>query len=60
MTKRSKRILSNLFFNVATVVMILLAIDCIGFLVWGLSGQFPVDNFYIGSITKHVLQAVLF
>ena len=39
-------------------VIAILIIDVTGFIFWALSGQYPVDNFYIGSITAHVLRAI--
>lgn len=44
---------------VATVIAVILIVDAIGFLVWALSGQQPVDNFYVGTITTHVLQSII-
>lgn len=41
-------------------VVALLVIDFVAFWVWGLSGQFPADNFYLGSITRHILQAIIY
>jgi hypothetical protein len=45
---------------VLTVVVIYLVIDFIGCMAWGLSGQFPADSFYIGAISRNILQALLF
>ena len=42
------------------IVAIVLVIDFIGFMAWGLSGQYPADSFYIGAITRNILQALLF
>lgn len=30
-------------------------IDVLGFLMWTLSGQTPVDGFYIGALTETVI-----
>ena len=49
------KILEYLFWG----LMVILFIDFIGFLAWGLSGQFPVDNCYIGAITKSVLHFII-
>lgn len=43
--------------GVATLIM---AIDFIGFIAWAMSGQLPVDGFFIGTITTHILRAILF
>lgn len=45
--------------TIATVAIIILAIDFVGFLGWAMSGQRPVDNFYVGTITTHALRAVI-
>ena len=45
----------NVFF---TVMMVALIIDAIAFVSWSLSGQVPVDGFYIGAITKNIIQLV--
>ena len=37
------------------VVLLVLFFDVLGFSAWILSGQVPYDNFYIGSITAHVV-----
>ena len=33
--------------------------DALGFMLWVLSGQTPLDNFYIGTITAHVVAWVV-
>lgn len=38
----------------------ILAVDFFGFAAWILSGQMPTDNFYIGTITAHILRVILF
>lgn len=42
-----------------TIVAVVIAIDFIGFFAWAMSGQQPVDNFYVGSLTTHTLRAVI-
>lgn len=42
------------------IVLAILAIDFLAFLLWIVSGQTPVDEFYIGSITSNILQAIIF
>lgn len=39
-----------------TLTVIIAFIDFCGFTLWVASGQFPADNFYIGTITAHVLK----
>lgn len=41
------------------IIIAILAIDFFGFAAWIISGQMPADNFYIGTITAHVLRAIL-
>jgi len=41
------------------VVALLLFVDFVGFIAWTMSVQFPVDNFYIGTITTHVLRFII-
>jgi len=42
------------------VAIAILAIDLLGFLAWVLSGQVPVDGFYVGAITTNMLKMLLF
>ena len=42
-----------------TVIAVVLAIDFLGFTAWAMSGQRPVYNFYVGTITTHALQAII-
>lgn len=44
---------------VGAVIATILVIDMISFGAWVVSGQHPVDNFYFGTITAHVLQLIL-
>lgn len=37
----------------------LLFIDFLGFVAWAMSGQFPADNFYIGSITTQIIKGAI-
>ena len=37
-------------------ILIILAIDLVGFIAWIVSGQLPVDNFYIGTITANIIK----
>lgn len=38
------------------IIVVLMIVDFIGMILWAMSGQFPVDNFYIGSITMHIIK----
>lgn len=42
-----------------SIVAVVLVVDFLGFTAWAMSGQHPVDNFYVGTITTHALQAVI-
>lgn len=41
------------------VILGILAVDALGFMLWVISGQNPTDDFYIGTITAHVLRAII-
>lgn len=45
---------------VGWAVVILMVIDFLGFMAWAMSGQMPGDSFFVGSITRHILQAIFF
>ena len=45
--------------TIAAIIAIIIAIDFLGFIAWAGSGQRPVDNFYVGTITTHALRAVI-
>ena len=44
---------------ILSVVAFMFIADVLGFMAWILSGQMPLDNFYIGAITAHILGAIL-
>ena len=44
----------------AALVGCLLVVDVIGFVAWIASGQAPADQFYIGTITAHIVRLLLF
>lgn len=46
--------------TILTIAVVIIAVDFLGFLAWGMSGQMPVDGFYVGAITRNILQAVFF
>lgn len=45
--------------NIFYAVLIVLAIDFIVYAMWVLSGQVPVDGFYVGAITNAILKAII-
>ena len=51
--------MKNIIKIVGGVIIAVLALDFLGFTAWVLSGQYPVDDFYIGTITAHVLRAII-
>ena len=40
-------------------VVAVLVIDALGLMLWVVSGQHPVDEFYLGTITAHVVAWVV-
>jgi hypothetical protein len=48
--------MTNLIKNIATVITIVIVIDIIGYCAWSVSGQKPVDDFFIGGITASLLK----
>lgn len=46
--------------TIVVIAIVLLAIDFVGMIAWGMSGQHPVDNFYIGSVSTHIIRAIFF
>jgi hypothetical protein len=45
--------------TIGTVALVIMMIDMIGFMAWVYSGQHPMDNFYVGTITAHILKLFL-
>lgn len=43
---------------ILSIIAIVMMIDVMGFLAWVYSGQRPVDDFYIGTITTHIVRAI--
>ena len=50
--------MKNILKTTSWIIIVVLFIDLLGFTAWTLSGQRPVDNFYIGTITAHVLMYI--
>jgi hypothetical protein len=46
----------NILSKIATAIVTLVAIDFAGFIGWIVSGQTPVDGFYLGRITVEVIK----
>jgi len=41
--------------NSLWALLLLLAIDAFGLLMWALSGQYPADEAFLGSVTAHLI-----
>jgi len=41
------------------MLVLILLIDVFCFLLWIGSGQVPADNFYMGTLTAHMLQFII-
>ena len=39
-------------------IVAILSIDALGFIAWAMSGQYPVDAFYLGTITTHIIHYI--
>lgn len=50
---------NTLLITVVSTITIIIAIDFIGFCFWIASNQIPVDNFFIGVITKTILSIII-
>jgi len=47
-------------FDIAVFIIgVVVFVDMCGFMLWIASGQVPVDNFYLGSITTHIAKIIL-
>ena len=44
---------------VGGILVLAMLADILGFAAWIISGQLPVDNFYLGTITANILKAIL-
>ena len=43
----------------AGIVIAILVLDFVCFWCWIISGQLPVDNFYLGTITAHFISLII-
>lgn len=44
---------------IAGLIALIALIDFIAFIAWIISGQVPVDGFYIGAITGNALKLII-
>lgn len=59
-TRAQKRENAKAILNIAvTAIIVIVAIDFIGFIAWAMSGQQPEGSFYIGSMTTHIIRAII-
>jgi hypothetical protein len=49
-----------MFKDFLVVVAVLLFADAFMCFLWLISGQTPVDDFYFGSITAHIIKFIFF
>lgn len=49
-----KKIIETVLF----VLLLVLFFDFVCFILWGVSGQHPVDGFYFGTISAHILNFI--
>lgn len=45
--------------TLTSILSLVLLIDVLGFCLWTMSGQLPVDNFYVGIITKTIISLII-
>ncbi len=48
----------NILKTIGVIILTVSLLDLLGFTFWVLSEQLPVDSFYIGSITSHILSYI--
>lgn len=46
----------NLLKNILWAGLLILITDALGWFAWAISGQAPMDDWYIGTITMHIIQ----
>lgn len=44
---------------ILSAVMVFLVMDFIAFIAWALSGQMPVDSFFLGAVTKSIINIII-
>ncbi len=42
-----------------TIVFVYLCIDAFAFVMWAMSGQHPVDGFYVGAVTTTLIKSII-
>jgi len=50
----------KLLLNTLQIALIFLAIDFGAMMLWFTLGQVPAGNFFLGTISYHILQAILY
>lgn len=46
--------------TVLIIAVVLMVIDFLGMIAWAMSGQFPTDSFYLGAISRNIIQVIFF
>jgi hypothetical protein len=46
----------NIFF---LIVLVIALIDFAGMMMWALSGQMPMDGFYVGRISTEIIRLII-
>ncbi len=47
------------FKEVLWLLLMVMVVDLLGYVAWAVSGQFPVDGFYIGAITHGIVKVLI-
>lgn len=48
--------MKRLILNILLAGFLILALDFFGWLMWAMSGQHPLDSWYVGTITGHIIK----
>ena len=52
-------IFKNIMSLAITLFIVYMVIDVASFLMWAVSGQTPVDNFFIGGVTATIIKTAI-
>lgn len=58
MCSRDRQCAENIWKIIFGIILGILLVDFLGALAWMWSGQCPTSNFYIGTITIHLLRFI--
>lgn len=51
--------MKNIINTILTISIIYLAVDAFVFVMWAVSGQHPVDGFYVGAVTTTIIKSLI-